>query len=81
MDIDTLLLDYCRQQTGASWQRIARHIAHGGKRLRPRLCLGSYQLHGGNDPNIIYVAAAWEIFHIGLLIHDDIMDGDYLRHG
>ncbi len=81
MDVESLLVAYCREQSGALWLRIARQIKTGGKRLRPRLCLGAYELYGVTDEAIAYVAAAWEMMHIGLLIHDDIMDGDYLRHG
>ncbi len=81
MDVETTLLEYCDEQRGVMWPRIARQIKQGGKRLRPRLCLGAYQVYGGTDEAIINVAAAWEMLHLGLLMHDDIMDGDYLRHG
>ena len=81
MDIQKTLLHYCDEQSGVMWSRIARQIKRGGKRLRPRLCLGAYEVYGGTDEKIIDMAAAWEMMHLGLLIHDDIMDGDYLRHG
>ena len=81
MDVEATLLTYCDEQYGVMWPRIARQIKQGGKRLRPRLCLGAYQVYGGTDGAIVDVAAAWEMLHVGLLIHDDIMDGDYLRHG
>ena len=57
-------------------------ISIGGKRIRPRLCLTTYKLFGGNDANdIMEPAAALEVFHTFTLIHDDIMDRSPLRRG
>lgn len=54
----------------------------GGKRIRPRLCLTTYNLFSDNiDNQIIYPALALEIFHSFTLIHDDIMDRSDTRRG
>jgi len=61
------------------WQAIRLQIVSGGKYLRPYLVELSYAAYGGTD-DITDLAAAWEIMHIGLLLHDDVIDRDYLRH-
>ncbi len=55
----------------------------GGKRIRPVLCLASYEACGGNGKEIIPYAAALEFIHTYSLIHDDLpaMDDDDLRRG
>lgn len=59
-----------------------QELAQGGKRLRGLLTILGYQLSGGEESDEIYKAAAvMELFHLGLLIHDDIMDRDDLRRG
>jgi geranylgeranyl diphosphate synthase, type I len=57
-------------------------ILSGGKRVRPHLCYWGWRGAGGDDcEEIISAAAALELCHAGLLIHDDIMDGSQLRRG
>lgn len=54
----------------------------GGKRLRGTLVLLGYELAGGKPDNEIYkIAAAYEIFHTAILVHDDIIDQSDLRRG
>lgn len=54
----------------------------GGKRIRPRLCLTTYNLFNDNIGNdVIYPSLALEIFHTFTLIHDDIMDRSDTRRG
>jgi len=83
------LLTSRRQQAGkisphyeALWQAIEKLYSAGGKRLRPYLTLLSYQAFGGNSLEaILPVAAAQELTHLALLIHDDIIDRDLIRYG
>lgn len=63
------------------WQMTAKVVLAGGKRLRPYLLCQSYIGFGKNDTAIMQVAAAWELLHVFMLIHDDIIDRDYIRHG
>ena len=62
--------------------RAARIAASGGKRLRPRLVVVPYLLLGGSplEP-AIDVAAAIELLHTALILHDDVIDGDTERRG
>ena len=59
-----------------------RFIARGGKRLRPYLLYLAYIGAGGTEETkILPIAAALEILHNFLLIHDDIIDRDLIRYG
>lgn len=90
--VDDYLLAYCRRETerataihphyGRLWEAITAHIEGGGKRIRPYLVVMAYEAFGGTDQKaIIQVAAAWEFIHVAMLMHDDIIDRDYTRHG
>jgi len=54
----------------------------GGKSIRPSLTLAAYHGLGGKDDDApIPVAAAMEMLHIAMLVHDDIIDRDEVRRG
>ena len=55
------------------------HMETGGKRLRPLLSILTCEALGGNADKILPFAAACELFHNWILIHDDIEDGDKVR--
>lgn len=60
------------------------YLFAGGKRIRPVLCaLGWYAAGGSAEgaPQLVRVAAALELFHAALLIHDDIIDNSETRRG
>ncbi len=64
------------------WEVLYGLIRSGGKRLRPRMTLLAYDAFGGRDEaSIVPVAAAQELLHFSLLIHDDIIDRDDIRYG
>ena len=64
------------------YEPIEYMISIGGKRLRPELCLLTYNLFSDKiEKPILYPALALEIFHGFTLIHDDIMDQAELRRG
>ena len=56
-------------------------IINSGKRLRPILVFLSGKLFKSNVNDLMKAAVAVELLHIFTLIHDDIMDGDDIRHG
>ena len=56
-------------------------INNSGKRLRPILVFLSGKLFKSNVSDLMKAAVAVELLHIFTLIHDDIMDGDDIRHG
>jgi len=53
----------------------------GGKRLRPALILLATKMFGGKEGDALTTAAALELFHDWILIHDDIEDGSEVRRG
>ncbi|MEV4891285.1 polyprenyl synthetase family protein [Nonomuraea sp. NPDC055795] len=67
----------------AEGHRLLREfVVKGGKRIRPLLCYWGARGAGGTDEVApVAAGAALELYHAGLLIHDDIMDGSALRRG
>src|SRR5260370_24296045 len=61
---------------------IARYlIAGGGKRIRPLLLLLSSKALGCTSQSRIRLGAVVEMLHTATLLHDDIIDEAYTRHG
>lgn len=57
-------------------------LSVGGKRLRPVLCLLTYNMFCDNlPPTILKPALGLEIFHNFTLVHDDVMDNASVRRG
>ncbi|MGW6130431.1 polyprenyl synthetase family protein [Cellulomonas sp. NPDC055163] len=62
------------------WETVAAQV--GGKLLRPRLTVAAYLGLGGTDlAAVAPVAAAQELLHTAMLVHDDVLDGDEVRRG
>lgn len=91
-EIDALLETFFGEKTsqaakiGTEYKHLVSVLANqtlrGGKRLRPALAMLGYEIAGGKQRDkMLRAAAALEIFHNYLLIHDDIMDRDDRRHG
>ncbi|MBL8160296.1 polyprenyl synthetase family protein [Candidatus Saccharibacteria bacterium] len=66
----------------ALWQTLEKVSFDGGKRMRPYLMLLAFQaFNPGTVRPIIPIAASLELLHISMLIHDDVIDRDDIRHG
>lgn len=64
------------------WNTIEKLLLLGGKRIRPYITLLTYQaLTDKNPKQHVDIASAQELLHLALLIHDDIIDRDYIRYG
>ena len=67
------------------WAHLADQV--GGKLLRPRLTLAAYLgLSGAGGAGadlagVTYVAAAQELLHTAMVVHDDLLDHDEVRRG
>lgn len=63
------------------WETLESNTT-GGKRFRPRMVMGAYQALGGTDIEAAaYVGAAFELLHTALIVHDDVIDHDFVRRG
>ncbi|MGJ9403754.1 polyprenyl synthetase family protein [Arthrobacter sp. KK5.5] len=63
------------------WSRLEGTVA-GGKWLRPRLVHFGFRAYGGTDHrSCARLGAAFEMLHAALLVHDDVIDRDFVRRG
>jgi geranylgeranyl diphosphate synthase type II len=60
---------------------IADYPQRGGKMMRSSLCIATARAFGASLDDALRTAAAIELLHNALLIHDDIEDGSELRRG
>jgi geranylgeranyl diphosphate synthase, type I len=61
---------------------VKKTLLAGGKRLRPAFMCYGYLAAGGKEwDKIIKTSVSVELIHTYLLIHDDIIDSDLMRHG
>lgn len=92
--IDHYLNDFFRQKIDEAhaidpqyadlWRAVHTLFQAGGKRLRPYMLFLAYQtFNESSEPidNILPAAAAQELLHLAMLIHDDIIDRDVVRYG
>jgi geranylgeranyl pyrophosphate synthase len=56
-------------------------LAAGGKRIRPTLVLLVGNMLGAPEEKLITLGAAVELLHTATLVHDDLIDGAFLRRG
>lgn len=59
----------------------ADYPSRRGKMMRSSLCIATARAFGARLDEVIATAAAIELFHNALLIHDDIQDGSEIRRG
>lgn len=65
----------------ALWETLENNTI-GGKRFRPRMVMCAYDALGGTDLEAAaYVGAAFELLHTALIVHDDVIDNDFVRRG
>lgn len=63
------------------WAELARSV-RGGKRFRSSIVLGTHAALGGaQDDAAVAVAAGFELLHTAFLVHDDLIDHDWVRRG
>lgn len=64
--------------------RVAGDLASGGKRLRPAFAYWGYiaAAGSGGEPAALWpVISAFELLHVGVLMHDDVLDDADTRRG
>ncbi|MGV8969614.1 MAG: polyprenyl synthetase family protein [Microbacteriaceae bacterium] len=63
------------------WETLEENT-RGGKRFRPRMVISAYESLGGTDLEAAAnVGAAFELLHTALIVHDDVIDHDFVRRG
>ncbi len=64
-------------------EAIQYSLLNGGKRIRPILCIASFEAAGGKGDGILPFACGLEMIHTYSLIHDDLpaIDNDDYRRG
>ena len=63
------------------WETLEENT-RGGKRFRPRMVISAYESLGGTDLEAAAnVGAAFELLHTALIVHDDVIDNDFVRRG
>lgn len=60
---------------------VADYPSRGGKMMRPSLCIATARAFGAETEDALRTAAAIEMLHNALLIHDDIEDESESRRG
>ncbi len=58
---------------------IKYHMETGGKRIRPLLAIMTCEALDGSTDQILPFAAACELMHQWIVLHDDLEDGDIVR--
>ena len=56
-------------------------LGSGGKRLRPALALLAGSFYPTDSDKLVSLAASVEMLHTATLVHDDLIDGAFLRRG
>jgi geranylgeranyl diphosphate synthase type I len=64
------------------YEEIKTYLLVGGKRIRPLLCIATYNaFNDEKDDKIITPSVGVEFLHNASLVHDDIIDKDNFRRG
>jgi len=84
--LDNFLEEWEKEDEAFEWRKdISRRLnemVKGGKMVRGSLIIITSKLYGGeNREDCLRTAAAIELLHTGILMHDDIIDKDDYRRG
>jgi geranylgeranyl diphosphate synthase type II len=63
------------------YEPLADYPQRAGKMMRPSICIATARAFGANLADAVRSAAAIELLHNAMLVHDDIQDGSELRRG
>lgn len=78
-----VMADYLPKQEPRKYlyDPVADYPSRGGKMMRPSLCIATARAFGAEPERAVRAAAAIEMLHNSLLIHDDIEDESEERRG
>lgn len=80
-DVRTLMADALAETVLRQLASDCRTLVASGKMLRSRLILHVGHAAGVPQRTLIHACAAVEMIHAASLLHDDVIDGGYLRRG
>ena len=64
------------------YSELSKYFLAGGKRIRPLLCIATYNAFSKiKEDNIVFPSVGVEFIHNASLVHDDIIDKDDFRRG
>ena len=63
------------------YEPLADYPRRAGKMMRPSICIATARAFGASRADAVRSAAAIELLHNAMLIHDDIQDGSEWRRG
>lgn len=78
--ISTDSKEILHEKQSAATQAGMFHFSKGGKRTRGKLAIHAGLALGLSEHDALCLAAVTELLHNASLIHDDLQDGDCLRH-
>lgn len=74
-----------RLEVGGEYSDLAvdlhRLVSAGGKRIRPKMAILTGNILGAENDRLIHLAAAVEMLHTAILVHDNLVDSALLRRG
>ena len=63
------------------YEPLADYPRRAGKMMRPSICIATARAFGASQADAVRSAAAIELLHNAMLVHDDIQDGSEFRRG
>lgn len=63
------------------YEPLADYPKRAGKMMRPSICIATARAFGASESDAVRSAAAIELLHNAMLVHDDIQDGSEFRRG
>ena len=78
----SVLFDYLPPADGSQLYTLCgEYPRRGGRAMRPSLCIATARAFGARTEDALCTAAAIELLHNAMLIHDDIEDESEKRRG
>lgn len=79
--VETRILSQSENHFPELGEALVHLLSSGGKRVRPAVTLLTGNMLGADPERLVSLAAAVELLHTATLVHDDLIDGAFLRRG
>ena len=79
--VQTAMVDCLSDTSISKFIPAKKNLLGSGKMLRARLALEIGTANGTDEKTCVHAAAAVEVIHGASLLHDDVIDGGFLRRG